>query len=70
MVLRTLTAIRRIPAAGLHKWLTILWASLALPTVLWWRDSIFWVAFMSLYANVASHWAAYQASRIEEKEKQ
>ena len=52
-------------AARLHKWATIAWAVLALPTVLWWRDSIFWVAFMSLYANVASHWAAYQAARLE-----
>ena len=51
-------------AARFHKWATIAWAVLALPTVLWWRDSIFWVAFMSLYANVASHWAAYQAARL------
>jgi hypothetical protein len=25
--------------------------------LLWWRESILWVAFMSLYANVASHWS-------------
>lgn len=49
-----------------HIVLTILWALAAIPTLLWWRDSILWVAFMSLWANVASHWAAYQASRAEE----
>lgn len=54
-------------AARLHKYLTIGWGLLAVPTVLWWRDSIFWVAFMSLYANIASHWAAYQAARLEPK---
>jgi hypothetical protein len=51
--------------ARLHKWATIAWAALAVPTLLWWRDSVAWVALMSLYANVASHWAAYQASRLE-----
>lgn len=53
--------------ALLHKWATIGWALLAVPTVLWWRNSLFWVAFMSLYANIASHWAAYQAARLEQK---
>lgn len=46
--------------------MTGVWALLAIPTLLWWRESILWVAFMSLYANVASHWAAYQASRAED----
>lgn len=43
------------------------WLTLAIPTILWWRDSIMWVAFMSLYANVASHFAAAQAAHVEEK---
>lgn len=46
--------------------LALVWAVLAIPTVLWWRESILWVAFMSLYANVAGHWAAYQGARAEE----
>lgn len=57
----------RLRAAQLHKYATIGWALLAVPTVLWWRESIFWVAFMSLYANLASHWAAYQAAKLETK---
>jgi hypothetical protein len=49
----------------LHASLAITWGLLAVPTVLWWRESILWVAFMSLYANVSGHWAAYQATRAE-----
>lgn len=52
-------------AARLHKWATLGWAAMAPPTLLWWRESILWVAFMSLYANVASHWAAYEAASLE-----
>lgn len=33
-------------------------------------DSILWVAFMSLYANVVGHWSAYQASRTEDNQKE
>lgn len=50
----------------IHAVLTWVWLLLAIPTVLWWRDSVSWVAAMSLYANVAGHWAAWQASRAEE----
>ena len=44
--------------------MTAAWALSAIPTLLWWRDSILWVAFMSIWANVASHWAAAEAARI------
>jgi hypothetical protein len=40
-----------------------LWATLIVPTLLFWKNSILWVAFMSLYANIASHWAAAEADR-------
>jgi len=50
----------------LHLALTLVWASLALPTLLWWKDSVAWVAWMSLYANVVGHWSANQAARAEE----
>lgn len=39
----------------LHTCLTLMWAALVLPTLLWWRDSVLWVALMSLWANIASH---------------
>lgn len=56
-------------ATSLHKLLTILWATALVPTLLWWRNSILWVAFMSLYANIVGHWGAYQAARAEEMAK-
>jgi len=49
----------------IHLTLAIVWALLLVPTLLWWKDSILWVATMSLYANIAAHASAYQASRSE-----
>lgn len=48
--------------------MTLVWLSLGVPTVLWWRQSVAWVAFMSLYANVVGHWSAWQATRAEENQ--
>lgn len=53
-----------------HLALVIAWALLLVPTVLWWKESILWVAAMSLYANVASHWSAYQGARAERAERE
>jgi len=39
---------------------------MVIPTMLWWRNSILWVSFMSLYAIVVGHWSAYQAAHGEE----
>lgn len=50
-----------------HAALTGVWVLLAIPTLLVWKDSILWVGIMSVWANVASHWSAYQAARAEEK---
>lgn len=50
-----------------HLVMVVVWSLLAVPTLLFWPESILWVAFMSLYANVASHFSAYQASRAEEE---
>lgn len=52
-----------------HLALTFTWALLAIPTMLWWRESVLWVACMSLWANVAAHWAAFQAAHAEEAQK-
>jgi hypothetical protein len=47
--------------------LTYVWIMLILPTLLWWKDSILWVALMSIWANVVGHFSAYIASRAEEE---
>ena len=45
--------------------MSYLWALLVIPTLLFWKSSILWVAAMSLYANFIGHWSAYQAARAE-----
>ena len=46
-----------------HLTATLIWLSLIVPTVLWWKESILWVALMSIWANVAAHAAAWQSHR-------
>jgi hypothetical protein len=60
----------RLNAVKLHLYLTLLWAALTLPTILWWRESILWVSLISIYANIATHWSAYQAAHAESKLKE
>lgn len=48
-----------------HYGLTLVWIALIVPTLLWWRTSVLWVALMSLWANIASHWSAAQGARAE-----
>lgn len=49
-----------------HLGMMVVWALLAVPTVLLWPSSILWVAFMSLYANFVGHFSAWQGTRAEE----
>lgn len=46
------------------------WLLLAIPTMLIWKESVLWVAIMSLYANFIGHISSAQASRAEETEEQ
>lgn len=46
------------------------WILLGIPTVVWWKESILWIAIMSIYAIVAAHWSAYQGARAENEEKE
>lgn len=50
-----------------HLALASTWGLLAVPTVLWWKDSVLWVAILSLYANLASEIAAHHALRAEKE---
>jgi hypothetical protein len=43
------------------------WALLLIPTLLFWKNSVLWVAAMSLYANFAAHLSAAKASRAEQE---
>jgi hypothetical protein len=50
----------------LHLVLTLAWAALAVPAVLWWHDSVLFVILASIYANMGVHWSAYSACHAEE----
>lgn len=55
------------PAArNIHTTLALFWVAMILPTLLWWSQSILWVAFMSLYANIAAHWSAREGAKAGE----
>ncbi len=53
-----------------HLVLTLVWVLTIIPTLIWWRESILWIAFMSLYAIVVSHWSCWQAARAEKSVKE
>ena len=53
--------LRRVHLAAM-----VAWALLAIPTVIWWHDSILWVAGISVYANFAAHFSAWQGARSEQ----
>jgi hypothetical protein len=48
-----------------HAALTACWFLAIIPTLLWWSESVLWVALMSCWANAAAHFAAWQGSRAE-----
>lgn len=50
-----------------HITMIALWILLIIPSILWWKDSILWVIFLSIYANIASHLAGYSGARAERK---
>jgi len=49
-----------------HAAMTAVWIALLVPSLLWWKDSILWVIVMSVWANVASHFGAWQGARAED----
>lgn len=54
----------------IHLVLTVLWGGLFVPAVLWWKDSVPFLVFVSVYANFVGHWASYVAARAEEAVKE
>ena len=42
--------------------LAAVWLALIAPTVIFWPESVLWVALMSCYALMAAHLASYQAA--------
>lgn len=48
-----------------HGTMTVLWLLLLAPGILLWRDSVPFLVGISIYANVAGHFAAWQGTRAE-----
>lgn len=40
-----------------------IWVVLAIPSVLWWKNSVTWVILISLYANYKTAVSAHEARR-------
>jgi hypothetical protein len=51
--------------ARFHAVATVAWALLLIPSVLWWQESVPWLVIMSVWANLASHWGAFQAAKSQ-----
>jgi hypothetical protein len=49
----------------INGWLTVAWALLAVPSMLWWKDSIPYLVGLSVYAVVTGHLASWQSARTE-----
>jgi len=41
------------------------WILCAVPTMLWWKESILWVAAMSLYANAKTAHSTHKADQAK-----
>lgn len=51
-----------------HLLMMFVWAALAIPGILFWKESILFIMILSLYANFAGEFAAYQGARAEENQ--
>lgn len=51
-----------------HGWATMWWCTFGVALSIIYKDSIIWVVFMSLYANVAGEFSAWQSARVEVKQ--
>ena len=50
--------------------LALFWLVMTVPTALWWADSVRYIAWLSVYALIASHGAAWVAARAEERQEE
>lgn len=48
-------------------WKAHAWIILAVPSLLWWKESLIWVILLSLFANYESSMAEYKADKAREE---
>lgn len=50
---------------SVHGWLTVLWFVISIPAIMYWKESVPFLVFVSVYANFVGHFSSWQATRIE-----
>ena len=48
-----------------HLVAAVMWVGLAIPSLIWWKDSVLWVILISIYANIVGHLSGYSAARVD-----
>ena len=49
-----------------HLVAAVMWVGLAIPSLIWWKDSVLWVILISIYANIVGHLSGYSAARANQ----
>ncbi|ENU3138424.1 hypothetical protein ACFHZ2_003694 [Klebsiella pneumoniae] len=49
-----------------HLVAAVMWVGLAIPPLIWWKDSVLWVILISIYANIVGHLSGYSAARADQ----
>ena len=49
-----------------HLVAAVMWVGLAIPWLIWWKDSVLWVILISIYANIVGHLSGYSAARADQ----
>jgi hypothetical protein len=49
-----------------HLVAAVMWVGLAIPSLIWWKDSVLWVILISIYANIVGHLSEYSAARADQ----
>ena len=51
-----------------HFWLTIFWLIMVPPSVIFFKESIEYLVYLSVYAAIMGHFSSWQAARVEVKQ--
>ena len=49
-----------------HLVAAVMWVGLAIPSLIWWKDSVLWVILISIYATIVGHLSGYSAARADQ----
>ncbi|HBT2881179.1 TPA: hypothetical protein MBF87_001722 [Klebsiella pneumoniae] len=49
-----------------HLVAAVMRVGLAIPSLIWWKDSVLWVILISIYANIVGHLSGYSAARADQ----